>query len=470
MGSAAANITFRAASFLLLLFCETMSPVLPQHGRILIGEDTADIAYLMKVTLQAAGYSVEITSDGEDCLRRARESRPDLVILDIMMPKMHGIDVLKALRADPVTENIGVIVCTAKDFKTDLEEALERGAAGVLAKPFEVTLLVETVQAFFTKRARAEAAMGIAPPSRQAGTAPFAPMLDATGCRFNLWGSRGSTPTPGARYLRHGGNTSCFSVVHGDDYFIFDAGSGIRELGIEIAKTSARRLHLFITHTHWDHIQGFPFFTPAYLPGFELNIYGAEGFGKDLKSVFRGQLDREYFPVQMEDMHAGIQFRNLPSEPLTIGPARISWESATHPGATVGYKIEIAGKKIAWVPDNEFLLGYTGDPAGLTQNDHLVRPFSKMIEFLSDTDTVIHEAQYMNDEYPQKIRWGHSSVGNAACLMKLADVPRWVITHHDPMHDDTFLEGKLNLTRQVLSHLGCATQVSHGYDGMTEYF
>ena len=447
-----------------------MSPALAQHGRILIGEDTADIAYLMKVALQAEGYSVEITSDGAECLRRARESHPDLVVLDIMMPKMHGIDVLKALRADPATEHLGVIVCTAKDFKTDVEEALERGAAGVLAKPFEAPLLVDTVQAFFTKRARAEAALGIAAASSDTVSAPFVPALDAAACRFSFWGTRGSTPTPGARFLRHGGNTSCFSVVHGDDYFIFDAGSGIRELGIEIAKTSARRLHLFITHTHWDHIQGFPFFIPAYQPGFELNIYGAEGFGKDLKSVFRGQLDREYFPVQMEDMQAEIEFRHLPAEPLVIGPARISWESATHPGATVGYKIEIGGKKIAWVPDNEFLLGYTGDPASLTREHHLVRPFSKMIEFLSDADTVIHEAQYMNDEYPQKIRWGHSSVGNAACLMKLAGVRRWVVTHHDPMHDDTFLEAKLNLTRQILSHLDCPTQVCHGYDGMTEYF
>ncbi len=446
-----------------------MSPAPSQQGRILIGEDTADIAYLMKVALQSAGYAVEIASDGAECLRRARETHPDLLVLDIMMPKMHGIDVLKALRADPATENLGVIICTAKDYKSDMDEAMERGATGLLAKPFEVPLLIETVHAFFSKRARASAAMGHAAIVGDVAPALFAPTLDTTGCRFNFWGTRGSTPTPGARFLRHGGNTSCFSVVHGDDYFIFDAGSGIRELGLEIAKTKARRLHLFITHTHWDHIQGFPFFTPAYLAGYKVIIYGAEGFGKNLKSVFRGQLDREYFPVQMEDMLADIEFRNLPADPIVVGPARISWESAMHPGATVGYKIEIGGKKIAWVPDNEFLLGYTGDPAALARDHPLVRPFSKMIDFLADTDVVIHEAQYTNEEYPQKIRWGHSSVSNAAALMKFAAVRRWIITHHDPMHDDAFLESKLNLTRQILTHLDCPTQVSHGYDGMTEY-
>jgi ribonuclease BN (tRNA processing enzyme) len=93
-----------------------------------------------------------------------------------------------------------------------------------------------------------------------------------------------------------------------------------------------------------------------------------------------------------------------------------------------------------------------------------------MIDFLSDADTVIHEAQYTNDEYPQKIRWGHSSVSNAATLIKLAGVPRWIVTHHDPLHDDDFLESKLNLTRQILDHLECPVEVSHGYDGMTEYF
>jgi len=440
----------------------------PIHtGRILIGEDTPEIAYLMKVTLQAAGFSIDVTHDGAECLRRARETRPDLVLLDIMMPKMHGIEVLKALRRDAATADIGIIICTAKDFRGDLEECLERGATGLLTKPFEVAALVSTVQGYFDNRARS----GIPLTAGATGPigVPYAPHLDPLRCHFTLWGSRGSTPTPGSRYLRHGGNTSCLSILQDDDYFIFDAGSGIRELGIEIMKSPVRRIHLFITHTHWDHIQGFPFFAPAYQPGFEITIYGAEGFGKDLKSVFRGQLDRDYFPVQMEDMKASIEFRNLPADPVVIGPASISWVSATHPGATVGYKIAIRDRKIAWVPDDEFLLGFTGDPAPLTRDHHLVQPFANMIDFLADADVVVHEAQYTNDEYPQKIRWGHSSVANAAALMKLANVPRWIITHHDPIHDDRFLEEKLNVTRSILLHLDCTTHASHGYDGMMEF-
>src|SRR5665213_1998883 len=110
------------------------------------------------------------------------------------------------------------------------------------------------------------------PPSASGASAVYHPELDPGRARFTLWGARGSTPTPGARYLRHGGNTSCLSVVAGDEQFIFDAGSGIRDLGFEIVASPRRKAHLFVTHTHWDHIQGFPFFSPAYMPGFEILI------------------------------------------------------------------------------------------------------------------------------------------------------------------------------------------------------
>ena len=443
-----------------------MAPSPSAKGRILIGEDVGAIAFKMQVSLEQLGYSVAVAADGEAALHLALETAPDLVILDIMMPKMHGIDVLKALRHDARTEKIGVLICTARDFRADTAECRALGVCDVLVKPFETPQLVEAVEAFFIRRSRA-AALGAPGP---AAVAPFRATLEDSPGRFVLWGTRGSTPVPGARFLRHGGNTSCMAVVFGDEKFIFDAGSGIRDLGIEAMSGRRRNLHLFITHTHWDHIQGFPFFTPAYVPGFELTIYGAEGFGKDLESVFRGQLDREYFPVQMEDMNSQIVFRHLAENPVLAGDAKISWEFAQHPGATVGYKIEVGGRKIAWVPDNEFLQGYTGAPEAITRDHPLAAPYARMIEFLSDADVVVHEAQYTTEEYPGKIGWGHSSIANAAVLMKLAGVKRWIVTHHDPMHDDAFLETKLNLTRRILDRIGHPIQVCHGYDGMTEFF
>jgi phosphoribosyl 1,2-cyclic phosphodiesterase/CheY-like chemotaxis protein len=438
-----------------------------KKGRILIGESVRQTSSRMREALQTAGYDVDEAADGEECLAKARAHRPNLVLLNIQLPKLHGIEVLKELRADPATAGLGVIVCTAKDYKTDHIEAAVLGVHDYLVLPFESETLIERVGAFFTAPASSNVPGVTQHPISESNA--FVAKFDEWGNRYSLWGTRGSTPTPGSRFLRHGGNTSCFCVTYGQEKFVFDAGSGIRELGAEIMRGKRRKIHLFITHTHWDHIQGFPFFVPAYVPGFEITIWGAELFGKDLRSVFRGQLDRDYFPVQMEDMNSNLDFRHLPDGPIAIGDAKVMWEYSQHPGATVGYKIEVGGVRIAWVPDNEFLQAYTGDPAAITRQDPLVTPYRKMIQFLKDADLVIHEAQYTSEEYAGKIGWGHSSVANACMLMKFAGVRRWIITHHDPSHDDDFLERKLALTRKILRDIGHECQVTNAYDGMTEY-
>ena len=294
-----------------------MSSESSPKGRVLIGEDVRLIAFRMTKALEEAGYEVASAVDGEECLRKARANPPDLLVLDIMMPKLHGIEVHKALRADPATEKIGVIVCTAKDFKTERVECAMLGVHEYLIKPFEPPTLIEKVEAFFQQRGSVSAVTP-APTAPKPAPEVFVPEFDVWGNRYALWGCRGSTPTPGARFLRAGGNTSCFAVTWGDEKYIFDAGSGIRELGAEIMAGKRRKIHLFVTHTHWDHIQGFPFFTPAYVPGFDITIWGAELFGKDLKSVFRGQLDRDYFPVQMEDMNSSsATFRRIRSSSAT---------------------------------------------------------------------------------------------------------------------------------------------------------
>ena len=286
-------------------------------------------------------------------------------------------------------------------------------------------------------------------------------------CR--LWGTRGSIPVPEPQFVWHGGNTSCMSIEHGEHRIVFDAGSGIRQAGLALMEDGPRKIHLFITHTHWDHIQGFPFFEPTYVPGFEITVYGAEGFGKDLKSIFRDQLDQDYFPVQMEEMAAKLEFEHLGSEPIRIGDMQISWEFTQHPGATLAYQVEIAGKRIAWVPDNEFLKGYTGSPFELDRDSDLVIDYEAIIRFLTDVDVLFHECQYTQEEYLKKIGWGHSSVPNACSLVKLCNARRWIVIHHDPMHNDEFLQRKLNLTRQLVHDLGHGIEVSHGFDGWCEY-
>ena len=294
-------------------------------------------------------------------------------------------------------------------------------------------------------------------------------MLDTPSGKIILWGTRGSSPTPGGRFIRHGGHTSCLSVIHDGMHLIFDAGSGIRELGRELMAEPAQQLHLFITHTHWDHILGFPFFPPAYTPGWEIEIYGEKHLNKPLKSVFKGQLDSEYFPVQMEDMRAHLGFHHLHGESIEIEDVKVSWIRVDHPGMTLGYKIEIDGKKIVWIPDNEFLKGHLDPLDDITRESDVIGPYRPLIDFVTGADTLIHEAQYTDEEYPAKVGWGHTSVGNACLLAHLAGAKRWLVTHHDPTHDDAFLEKKLNQTRRMLHRLGSAVHVAHAYDGLTEY-
>lgn len=447
-----------------------MNATLTAKPRVLIAEDVNVIALTMTRALEKAGYSVEVARDGAECLRKAIDSVPDIVVLDIMMPKMNGIEVLQALRTAPETHEVEVLVCSAKDFKTERDEAARLGAADYLIKSSDPGVLVRKVQSIMARHGGAEAHDDGAEAEKKT-VDHWQPALNTRRAHFTLWGTRGSTPTLGCRFQRHGGNTSCMSFRKGDDMFIFDAGSGIRDLGMEILSSGPRRLHLFITHTHWDHIQGFPFFAPAYVPGYEITVYGAAGFGKDLESLFRGQLDRDYFPVQMDDMQARIEFLQLGEMPIVVGDVKITWEFSHHPLPTLGYKVTLDDQSIVWMPDNEVLQGYTGSPHDIeedTANPHVLA-CQKVIEFLKNTDIVIHEAQYTPEEYPRKVGWGHSSLGNAAVLMKLAGVRRWIVTHHDPMHDDAFLEKKLHLTRQIFEGLGHKIHVSHGYDGMTEY-
>jgi len=291
--------------------------------------------------------------------------------------------------------------------------------------------------------------------------------LDRTRPYFKLWGTRGSTPVSGSRFVRHGGNTVCMEVCVGTDRVVFDAGTGIRELGVQLAK-KRDPIHLFIGHTHWDHIQGFPFFIPAYMSKQSVFVYGAPAFGKNLRSIFRGQLDYEYFPVQLEDMHASLHFINLVEKTIFIGSLAVSWEYVDHPCDAICFKIKTPTKTIAYITDNEFLKGYLGPPDLESAGDRIT-PYTRLIEFLQGVDILIAEGQYSNSEYKRKIGWGHSSISNACLLCKLSKVKRWIVIHHDPMHDDEFLAEKLAITRLILEEIEYPIPVEHAFDGLSEF-
>lgn len=447
-----------------------MNNSIKQKPKVLVADDVESLARLMKYLLVQKGYEVEVAEDGEQCLEMIRSFKPDLVILDIMMPRLHGLDALKKIKANPETKGAGVIICSSKSYKPDQEQAKELGIFDFIVKPFQREDFLRKVENYFSGFS---SVIGSGPEVEPEKEVPaedkFFPKIESSRSRYHLWGTRGSIPVSGQRYLHHGGNTSCISFEAGEEIIIFDAGTGIRELGAILAKQKPRKLNIFIGHTHWDHIQGFPFFAPAYIPGFEIMIYGASGFGKELKSIIKGQLDKDYFPVQMEDMRAAIEFRHLSESPLEIGDFKIYWTFTHHPGATLGFKIEIENQKIAYISDNEFLKGYLGHPGKITARSEILVPYQKLVDFLADADMLIGEAQYTNEEYQHKIGWGHSSLSNACVLAKLAGIRKWIVVHHDPAYDDDFLQDKMNLHRQILKELGHTVELYDGFDGRIQY-
>jgi phosphoribosyl 1,2-cyclic phosphodiesterase len=255
-----------------------------------------------------------------------------------------------------------------------------------------------------------------------------------------FWGTRGSISTPGRSTEKYGGNTPCVGVRYGDTHLIFDAGTGIRNLGLELTEgspTPGLSLHLFLSHTHWDHIQGLPFFQPAYLKDTNLTIYGSPRKERFLASILEGLMDFEYFPVGMSSFSADITIREISREPIELGGLRVDWqEQVYHPGGSVRYRLSANRKKIIYATDVE--LNHIFRPAGSSQEHKALA--QDYLEFISRADLLIADGQYTDEEYEGKVGWGHTSIDLLLDVAAQAQVKQLAVFHHDPQHSDTFLD------------------------------
>ncbi|MBI4499055.1 MAG: diguanylate cyclase [Chloroflexi bacterium] len=251
-----------------------------------------------------------------------------------------------------------------------------------------------------------------------------------------FWGTRGSIPTPGPSTARYGGNTSCVEVIADDGtHIILDCGTGARELGLHLLSSGVRplRLHLFIGHTHWDHIQGFPFFIPAFLPDVEMNIYGAAGFQRSLEDAMAGQMQYTYFPVKLHDLRSRLHFTELEEGFFRVGEVLVETQYINHTAPTMAYRISSGGATVVYVTDHE--------PFWVPTGPTLHHPGDQRhIAFLHGADLVIHDAQYTQEEYSSKLGWGHSTIEYATDVALAAGVARLALFHHDPAHADAMLE------------------------------
>ena len=243
-----------------------------------------------------------------------------------------------------------------------------------------------------------------------------------------LWGTRGSVAAPGPETARYGGNTSCVAVEAGDgSLLVLDAGTGIRRLGLAIG-ASARRVDLLLTHLHLDHIQGLGFFAPLFNPKVEAHIWGPASTTLGLGARLTKYLSPPLFPVHLRDLPCRLELHEVPCEQVEIGPFTVTSCLVCHPGPTVGYRIEMDGAVVAYLPDHEPALGTTEFPA---END-----WTSGFEIARGADLLIHDAQYTVEEYEARVGWGHSSLQQAIAFAGAAGVAELVPFHHDPTHSD----------------------------------
>ena len=286
---------------------------------------------------------------------------------------------------------------------------------------------------------------------------------------IRFWGTRGSIPSPGKSTVKYGGNTSCVEVRAGKQILIFDAGTGIRDLGnhlINEYKSQPVTLHLFISHTHWDHIQGFPFFMPAYNKNFQIIVYGPPARDKSLKDLFKFQMDSEYFPVPLGGLNAQIVMQEV-REPFRIDDLQISSFYMNHPAMTLAYKISDREKTFVYATDNEpyryTLHAARKDPLASKYGAELDQKF---IEFISGADFVVSDAQYTLEEYRSKVGWGHSPIESIVEFAIKANVKQLALYHHDPSHDDATVDAIVQHAQKLLSTQKSSVQCFGAVEGM----
>ncbi len=257
-------------------------------------------------------------------------------------------------------------------------------------------------------------------------------------------GVRGSTPCHGEEIVRHGGNTSCVSVaVPGHDPLLFDLGTGLRYFGASCRDEPFRGTCL-VSHLHWDHIQGLPFFKPFLLDGSQVAIYGPDqsAVGNTVAGVFAETIKPPLFPIHLSEFAGGVEFHDVGDDEFTIGDIEVMSRLIPHAGPTVGYRVSWNGRSVAYLSDHQM------------PQDGSFHAVPGAYDLCRDVDLLIHDAQYTSQEFAKKSTWGHCTPEYAVWLAASAGAKRLALFHHDPSHDDDDLDAMLRPAIQCAERLG----------------
>lgn len=274
--------------------------------------------------------------------------------------------------------------------------------------------------------------------------------------KVTFWGTRGSLASPGADTAHYGGNTSCVSV-QGEEgtLIVLDGGTGIRNLGQSLP-TTLNRVHILLTHLHMDHIQGLPFFAPLRRPGVEIHIWGPASTTLALDARLQKYLSPPLFPVSVRELAANLHFHELPDDMMEIGEFKVNAQLIIHPNPTIGYRIQYKEAAVTYLPDHEPAL------AGRTFPHD--KSWTSGYKLAEGADLLIHDTQYTQDEYQNRVGFGHSSIHHAFQFAELTSVKHFAPFHHDPTHNDDTLD---RIFAQTIEDSRPSYQVTPSREGLS---
>ena len=273
----------------------------------------------------------------------------------------------------------------------------------------------------------------------------------------SVWGCRGSLPSPGEDTVRYGGNTSCVQVQTGDGVpVILDAGTGIKRLGAELA--SAERIHVLLTHLHLFHVEGLRFFEPLWRPTTEVHLWGPPSPVYTLRDRIARAFSPPLFPVDLGDIPATVVFHDVPEDTWELEGIRIQADHVSHPGSTVGYRLEQDGHTLAFIPDHEPVLGVA--------LESLAAEWISGHALAAGADVLVHDCQFTESEYADRMGWGHSSVADAVSFARRAEVGQLVLFHHDPDRSDEGVDRLVERAGELWDGAGGAAPIA-AFEGMS---
>jgi phosphoribosyl 1,2-cyclic phosphodiesterase/ActR/RegA family two-component response regulator len=429
----------------------------------LVIDDESSFRTVLTEFLKKEGWKVVAADDGDIGTGLALEHHPQVIICDLRMPRCNGIEVCRFVRQRPELHQTKIIVTSGIGaFERDRLDALAAGADEYLLKPLNLSDLSSLLIGFDAKEVDEPAAP------------PNSAVRFGTRTRIKFWGVRGSVPTPGPATVFYGGNTSCVEVDADGEIIILDAGTGIRPLGLDLAarfKDKPMNLTLLISHTHWDHIQGFPFFLPAYDSKNRLRILGFQGSRDGLGTTLTSQMESPYFPVGLREMPGHIVIEELQGLNFEIGRVLVQAAFLNHPGICVGYRLNTTAGSIGYLPDNEpsqplraqLLNSANGTPESL---DYGRMMDQKLAQFIRGCDVLIADSQFDAEEYKTHAGWGHGCVDDVVELALNAGVHKLFLFHHDPSHDDLKVSSMVAHAKALVTARGASLSVDAAREGL----